>query len=247
VWMAARGLFQALKQWRGEGYGWGSGGSATARTGRGGWSPTMGTARESGVAAWRHGHGPRRGRPKELLHAGGKQGRGNAVQGAVTAGRRWSSVCNRGGSAMGKKGEGGRERRSWERRKGRCSFLLPNATEKGRAPWATASPDQRRCRAHGGEELGCWAAHRPWRRAEKVVAKGRAGASACSKELLLLRARSREGGRWGAGGLLLEEEEEGQGGTAPLLAEGRKGAAAGRQPEVEEGLGSHGRKRVPAR
>jgi hypothetical protein len=32
-----------------------------------------------------------------------------------------------------------------------------------------------------------------------------------------------------------------------LLAEGRKGAAAGRQPEVEEGLGSHGRKRVPAR
>jgi hypothetical protein len=36
-------------------------------------------------------------------------------------------------------------------------------------------------------------------------------------------------------------------GAAPLLAEGRKGAAAGRQPEVEEGLGSHGRKKVPAR
>jgi hypothetical protein len=51
-------------------------------------------------------------------------------------------------------------------------------------------------------------------------------------------------GRWwsAAGG-----RRRGAGGTAPLLAEGRKGAAAGRQPEVEEGLGSHGRKRVPAR
>jgi hypothetical protein len=56
-----------------------------------------------GAAARRHGHGPRRGRPKELMcDQGGKQGRGNTVQGAVTAGRRWSSVCNRGGA------------RSWE-------------------------------------------------------------------------------------------------------------------------------------
>jgi hypothetical protein len=39
-----------------------------------------------------------------FLAGQGKQGRGNAVQGAVTAGQRWSSVCNRGLSAMGKKG-----------------------------------------------------------------------------------------------------------------------------------------------
>jgi hypothetical protein len=38
----------------GEGYGWGSGGSATARTGKGGWSPTLGATRENGVAAWRY-------------------------------------------------------------------------------------------------------------------------------------------------------------------------------------------------
>ena len=41
--------------------------------------------------------------------------------------------------------------------------------------------------------------------------RGEMGRRCAPKELLLLRARSREGGRWGAGGLLLEEEEEGQG------------------------------------
>jgi hypothetical protein len=61
----------------------------------------------------RHGHGPRRGRPKGLLRdQGGKQGRGKAMQGAVTAGRRWSSVCNRGGSARDLHFEQSMQRRS---------------------------------------------------------------------------------------------------------------------------------------
>jgi hypothetical protein len=89
-----------------------------------------------------------------------------------------------------------------------------DAVEKGRSKLlagARARPWERRGKeegepAGGDVELAIWSSGRgrPW-----LLAKQRRRRA--PKELLLLHARSREGGRWGAGGLMLKEEEEGQG------------------------------------
>jgi hypothetical protein len=104
-------------------------------------------------------------------------------------------------------------------------------------------------RAHGGEELGCWAARRPWRsllaameqRAGKVAAKGEQGRRRAPRELLLLRQEQREeerralgrgspaamGGCWrpwrSCAGCCCRR---GQGGRKGSAGEERKGVAA---------------------
>jgi|UniRef100_A0A804NAS6 hypothetical protein len=132
-----------------------------------------------------------------------------------------------------------------------------DAVQKGRSKLlagARARPWERRGRRKGSRlvEMGELGSMQMWSSpfgavAGASMAAGRAEASACSQGASAparTKQRRRKMGRWwsAAGG-----RRRGAGGTAPLLAEGRKGAAAGRQPEVEEGLGSHGRKRVPAR
>jgi hypothetical protein len=75
--------------------------------------------------------------PRSFCAQGGKQGRGNAVQGAMTAGRRWSSVCNRGGSATARAGKGrlvvGLGRGQGRRRHGglRASSCIASSTWRG--------------------------------------------------------------------------------------------------------------------
>jgi hypothetical protein len=129
-----------------------------------------------GAAAWRHGHGPRRGRPKELLRdQGGKQGRGNAVQGAVTAGQRWSSVRNRGGSATARAGKG-------------------RLRASGRGGWSREEYGVQGARRHGeGEEIPAAGAHgrRGWR--------GDEAESAMKYEIVLPAADAVDGAWCGRG------------------------------------------------
>jgi hypothetical protein len=81
-----------------------------------------------------------------------KQGRGNAVQGAVTTGRRWSSVCDKGVSAMGKKG---REEAELERGAG----FLRGVHCRGIRPWRAPGRGRARPRQEQGRggRCCCWA------------------------------------------------------------------------------------------
>jgi hypothetical protein len=151
--------------------------------GRGSWSPTLGTARESGVAAWRH-----------------VQQREGGMAPWEARARPWERTGKEEGSA----GHGREERGTapsccrTPRRRGERHGRLRARTREGAAPMEERS-SAAGLLAHHGEEQ------------RRSGPRGELGRRRAPKELLLLRARSREGGRWGTGGLLLEEEEEGQG------------------------------------
>jgi hypothetical protein len=70
--------------------------------------------------------------------------------------------------------------------------------------------------------------------------RGEMGRRRAPKELLLLRARSREGGRWGAGGLLLEEEEEGQGAPHHCWPRGGRALLLGASQRWKKGSAAMG-------
>ena len=190
-----------------------------------------------------------------MFHRGDAQ-RGKVWRAAAQGGRGRAARLQ-GASARGKKlllnvapwmgeGEGDelllarRGRRPWReergaalsccrtpRRRGERHGRLRARTREGAAPMEERS-SAAGLLAHHGEEQ------------RRSGPRGELGRRRAPKELLLLRARSREGGRWGTGGLLLEEEEEGQGAPRHCWPRGGRALLLGASQRWKKGSAAMG-------